>query len=924
MRFRDDSENGQDRHGGCGCGQSQSSRLPSAEAFGEASSPGRLFDRLVHEGVSPSAVSFGENVSEEAWDTIALPHSAIGPSSFRRGDLIVQRALGEGKLAFLRVLGEEAEARSLYGDDGLIRRDTLVLRRRSTRLRSAPQQLREAYSESEAYLPENYSESEVYPSEDYSESEVYPSEDYSESEAYAEQTTTVDLGSVTLGSTRFGINVPTTGDTRHASVEEALRAALGRAGQACIVRGSLYATGEARVCNWTPSGTVPAAAPPVAVCEARAADLCAVIFVRGNDALAYFPALRVTTTSSAADRQRWVVIPGLADFYRLPDAVRQAHRRRWITQLGRASTGFARPQLEALSTPALRLLLAQNAATAFSVDRVNRGKPPSDRGGVVNGVTLPLPTFPLTEPACYLAVISEAEGRLESINAWDAEAGISLGPIQFNVNPPEGSNEQAIFRFLWRLFTDDQTLFTQAFGDLGYRMRFDPQGITPSDNDYFVLLVNAGRPNEVSLRSVRADKVRNYRYFQTGVPDQTGFVPAFRRDLAARFRSVVAWPHVQQMILDTSSRWLQPGLAHIRAAGIPALDLQNPDRDTFVLTSVLLSTYVRFSGCLRPLLQALARWTTVADKIAHLSEAVGTLQDPCPTLRERLNNQVTHARAVHAGLESIRRARAGTSSVRELSEDTTPPRVGAPQPEAIPRSAAPHILEFRGTSILASDPLAFRGSVHDKAAEILQKLNNLGIKDEPRGRCDAYVDAIAWNESNEFRRGLRSCPTPDGNCIASSCGLVVRSLWRLLGARDVFFDDKGRIKLLDPPYKNGSVMANLRRFAELCGALKVINNRADFDRANPQRGDAIFINKDRSQHVFTLIDRNDNRFVSIDGGQGGNGDGNCCGIRQRTRTLPAGSLIFTEDQAQRPITAVVKLASLRFTARLIDIERAVT
>jgi hypothetical protein len=481
--------------------------------------------------------------------------------------------------------------------------------------------------------------------------------------------TTVDLGDATVASTRVAIRVATGADERLPAMEDALRLALGRPGRSFALRGSLYSAGEARLCGLPAATVVPAPPPPVIDAEARAADLCGLILAAGTEVAAYFPALR--PAAGAAPDRRWVVIPNLRDFYGLPADVQRAHRRRWIGALTRIATlGLTRTQLEALPTPGLRLLLAQNGAAAFPITQVDRGSPPRDRGGVLNGVTLPLPALPVVEPDCYLPVISEREGRLESINAWDAEAGISLGPIQFNVNPPEGSNEQALFRFLWRLYIDDRALFDQAFGTLRWRMRFDPGGIAPGPDDQLVLRIDAETPAEVALSSRRADKVRNYRYFQTGVPDQTGFVPTFRRDLAGRFRGAVVWPHVQQMILDVSSRWLQPGLARIRAAGIPALDPQNPDRDTFTLTAVLLSAYVRFSGCLQPLLRALGRWTTVAEKIAHLREALATLTDPCPTLEARLLGQVTEARAVHAGLDSIRRQRtAERPAAREERED---------------------------------------------------------------------------------------------------------------------------------------------------------------------------------------------------------------------------------------------------------------
>lgn len=229
--------------------------------------------------------------------------------------------------------------------------------------------------------------------------------------------------------------------------------------------------------------------------------------------------------------------------------------------------------------------------------------------------------------------------------------------------------------------------------------------------------------------------------------------------------------------------------------------------------------------------------------------------------------------------------------------------------EPVPRAVAPHILDFRATDIMANDPLAFRTSLRGKAIEMMGKFVDLGIRNTPAGRQAAYIDAIAWNESATYREGLKTCPlNADGACIASSCALVVRSLWRLLGARGA----------LAVPYVSGSAMQVLQQFARSCGALQDIRSRADFDRANVRAGDVVFINRGTSQHVFTVIERTGSTFKSIDGGQGGDNDGMCCGIKRRTRVLSAG-LTFVGDE--RPITAVVNLDKLRFTAKMIDLVR---
>jgi hypothetical protein len=83
----------------------------------------RLFDALTHRHGAP------ESSSVEAWQVVAAPGSATPLLQVSPGDLVVQRALGEGRLATTRVVGEDVAAEQLYGSDGLVRRDTLVLRR---------------------------------------------------------------------------------------------------------------------------------------------------------------------------------------------------------------------------------------------------------------------------------------------------------------------------------------------------------------------------------------------------------------------------------------------------------------------------------------------------------------------------------------------------------------------------------------------------------------------------------------------------------------------------------------------------------------------------------------------------------------------------------------------------------------------------
>jgi hypothetical protein len=94
--------------------------------------PGRLFDCIVHRGDDATDVSFESDEDDShprsLWTAIAFPGSPTPVDDLQSGDLAVQRALGEGNLATLRVVGDDVEARALYDQNGLIRPDTLVFR----------------------------------------------------------------------------------------------------------------------------------------------------------------------------------------------------------------------------------------------------------------------------------------------------------------------------------------------------------------------------------------------------------------------------------------------------------------------------------------------------------------------------------------------------------------------------------------------------------------------------------------------------------------------------------------------------------------------------------------------------------------------------------------------------------------------------
>jgi hypothetical protein len=75
------------------------------------------------------AGSFTGEGMDATWQVIALPRAATPPELLCPGDIVVQLAVGDARLARLRVLGTDVEVRTLYGLDRLIRPDTLIIRR---------------------------------------------------------------------------------------------------------------------------------------------------------------------------------------------------------------------------------------------------------------------------------------------------------------------------------------------------------------------------------------------------------------------------------------------------------------------------------------------------------------------------------------------------------------------------------------------------------------------------------------------------------------------------------------------------------------------------------------------------------------------------------------------------------------------------
>ncbi len=292
---------------------------------------------------------------------------------------------------------------------------------------------------------------------------------------------------------------------------------------------------------------------------------------------------------------RWVTVPGLREFWGLPDDL-----KRWVrAPMEQAwSRGADLPELkhaiEDIPFATLRLLIASHPHVVPVKTVVRKGV---DRGAVVYGVTRPYLTADLDEPAIYLPVISMKEGNVDAINAWDLDAGISLGPVQFNVI---GGHLFSALLTAWR---EDPALFRACFGSLGW---------TATEVDGRPALVVEKDGAQVTLMSKRGEDRdgirRNAGYFQAGEAGKWGLSQIdgdFRRDLAARFRNLALWPHAQRWLMGESGAYLDRGRGRMDRAKVPPVDPAALDADGYTLRALLMSGYVRYGASLRYTLEQL-------------------------------------------------------------------------------------------------------------------------------------------------------------------------------------------------------------------------------------------------------------------------------------------------------------------------------
>lgn len=365
--------------------------------------------------------------------------------------------------------------------------------------------------------------------------------------------------------------------------------------------------------------------------------------------------VRLYICSDLDDSPRWVDISQMRQFHALPATARAAQRQAWISKLSSikaadrpAGVDLSSASLAKVASAFLRHLFAVLGNVTVPVSGVNQ---PADgfRGAQCHGSSLPLFTYPLVEPDCYLRVIAGREGVMESINAYDKGAGLSLRPIQFN------AQRAAILKFLRAMDQADPTLFAQCL---------TAEGWTTSDANVggrrvpvLTATLQSGQAVTLQGDETTASVGKVIAFLQSRRLDKPDFADinaTWRKTLAVHFRDAVVWPHVQAIIQDVAANWLQPGLTAINAAGLQPIDTRRPERDSFVLRALLLSAYVRFWASLQPFLHALAPFATPAKKLAMIQTVLldsgaawsGLSFARRKALAKRLSDQEPEAEAV--------------------------------------------------------------------------------------------------------------------------------------------------------------------------------------------------------------------------------------------------------------------------------------
>lgn len=232
-----------------------------------------------------------------------------------------------------------------------------------------------------------------------------------------------------------------------------------------------------------------------------------------------------------------------------------------------------------------------------------------------------------------------------------------------------------------------------------------------------------------------------------------------------------------------------------------------------------------------------------------------------------------------------------------------PGYIKSPTDKYLEPASAPGYLNFLKSDTILKD--ATEEDFRKAIVETLEAAVDLGLnRDKGKLRAQSYLDMVTWDDRN------RNVYRDSANHRQSSCGMLIRNIWWLCGARGD--------SLMNSNY-SGGILTSLRDF-DMKNAKRAMNRKT----FTPQKGDMIYIwRKDGKQHVFVICDidkdikldengvatvyeKDSNTlakkitFSSIDGGQGdgkgpdstGKGkdkDWNCHGIKRRKRTLSLNS-----------------------------------
>jgi matrix metalloproteinase-14 (membrane-inserted) len=104
----------------------RAARRPARAAARDNGAADRVFDQIARGEAIPSEVLLDD---DERWVVVASPGARVPPHHLAAGDLVMRRALGEGRLVVLLVLGADIQPRQLYRSGSHIAHDVLVLRR---------------------------------------------------------------------------------------------------------------------------------------------------------------------------------------------------------------------------------------------------------------------------------------------------------------------------------------------------------------------------------------------------------------------------------------------------------------------------------------------------------------------------------------------------------------------------------------------------------------------------------------------------------------------------------------------------------------------------------------------------------------------------------------------------------------------------